>query len=105
MAKTSAQLDREIAARTAHTADRYVDAIVHAMYRSKDPDALITAVRDAQKHVSAMKRVARRPPKHPGSSYLVDSRGDFDPKMYEFVNLLVDAKKVVKNIRKQRRPR
>jgi hypothetical protein len=99
MVKTARQLDKEIAA---ITAGKYVDAIHHALYRSKDPDALIDAVRDAQKHVSAMKRVARKPPKHPGSSALVDSRGEFDPKMYELVNLLVDAKKYVKNISKQR---
>ena len=99
MAKTSAQLDKEIAT---ITADKYVAAINHAMHRSKDPNALITAVRDAQRHVAAMKRVARKPPRHPGSSMLVDSRGEFDPKMYELVNLLVDAKKYVKSIRKQR---
>lgn len=99
MAKTAAQLDREI---TAHTARKHVTAIQHAMYRSKDPDALIAAVRDAQKHVAAMKRIARKPPKHPGSSAFVDSHGDFDPKMYELVNLLVDAKKYVKSIKKQR---
>ena len=100
MAKTAAQLDKEIAA---ITAGKYVNAIHHALYRSKDPDALIAAVRDAQRHVAAMKRIARRPPKHPGSSALVDSRGEFDPKMYALVNLLVDAKKYVKNIRKQQR--
>ena len=99
MAKTAAQLDKEIAA---ITADKHVAAIHHALYRSKDPDALIAAVRDAQRHVAAMKRVARKPPKHPGSSAFVDSRGEFDPKMYELVNLLVDAKKYVKNIRKRR---
>jgi len=99
MAKTAAQLDKEIATLTA---GKYVAAIHHAMYRSKDPVALMNAVRDAQKHVAAMKRIARKPPKHPGSSSLVDSRGDFDPKMYELVNLLVDAKKYVKSIKKQR---
>ena len=99
MAKTAAQLDREIAG---ITADKHVAAIHHAMHRSKDPDELVAAVRDAQRHVSAMKRVARRLPNHPGSSYFVDSRGEFDPKMYELANLLVDAKKHVKNIRKHR---
>ena len=102
MAKTAAQLDKEIAA---ITADKHVAAIHHALYRSKDPDALVAAVRDAQRHVAAMKRFARKPPKHPGSSYLVDTRGEFDPKMYELVNLLVEAKKYVKSIRKQRRAR
>ena len=99
MAKTGAQLDREIAA---HAAGRHVTAIQHAMYRSKDPDTLVAAVREAQKHVAAMKRVARRPPHHPGSSYFVDSRGEFDPGMYELANLLVDAKKLVAGIRKRR---
>lgn len=100
MAKTAARLDKEIAA---ITAGKYVDAIHHAMHRSKDPDKLIAAVRDAQRHVVAMKRIARKPPNHPGSSALVDSRGQFDPKMYELVNLLVDAKKYVKNIKKRKR--
>ena len=100
MAKTSAQLDKEITAITAH---KHVAAIHDALYRSKNPNALIAAVREAQKHVAAMKRIARKPPKHPGSSAFVDSSGEFDPKMYELVNLLVDAKKYVKVIRKQRR--
>ena len=99
MAKTAAQLDREIAGITAH---KHVAAIQHALYRSKAPDALIAAVRDAQRHVSAMKRVARKSPNHPGSSYFVDARGEFDPKMYELANLLVEAKKHVKAIKKGR---
>lgn len=98
MAKTAAQLDREIT-RTAH---KHVAAIYHALYGSKNPNELITAVRDAQRHVSAMKRVARKSPNHPASSYFVDSRGEFDVKMYELANLLVEAKKHVKAIKKRR---
>ena len=99
MPKTAAQLDREIAV---HTAGKYVDAINHALYRSKDPGALATAVRAAQKHVAAMKRIARKPPSHPGSSYFVDSSGVFDPTMYELANLLVLAKQHVRNSKKRR---
>lgn len=94
MPKTAVQLDREI---TAHTASKHVDAINHALYRAKDPDALAAAVRAAQKHVTAMKRVARKPPKHPGSSYFVDSSGTYDPTMYELANVLVLAKQHVRN--------
>ena len=99
MAKTAAQLDKEIAA---ITADKHIAAIQHALYRSKNPDELVAAVSAAQKHVNAMKRVARKPPRHPGSSYFVDSRGEFDPTMYDLANLLVDARKYVKNIKKRR---
>ena len=99
MPKTAAQLDREIAV---HTAGNHVNAINHAMWRSKDPGELIAAVRAAQKHVAAMKRVARKPPKHPGSSSFVDSSGAFDPTMYDLVNLLVLAKQYVRNLKKRR---
>ena len=111
-----AQLDREIAevlararrsqgpqrhhaaiASEVRTAAPHVDAIYHALYQSKDPDALIAAVRAAQKHAAAMKRVTK------GRGGHVDSRGEFDAKMYELANLLVAAKQRVKNIKTSRR--
>jgi hypothetical protein len=52
-----------------------------------------------------MKRIARKPPNHPGSSYFVDSSGAFDPKMYDLANALVEATQHVKNIKKRRRAR
>lgn len=94
------------------SAAKHVEAIKDAIYRSKDPEALIAAVSAANKHVGAMKRAARKAfvSKHPeyqdqpgirGSS-LTDSSGTYDEKMYELSNLLVDAKKMVKSIQKQR---
>lgn len=109
MAKTAVQLDREIAQtlgrkRSGHatvlTAKPYVDAIHDAIYRSKDPDALITAVRAAQKHKAAMKRIALK--KHPGGGY-VDSSGEFDPALHDLANLLVRANEMVRRIKIQRK--
>jgi hypothetical protein len=102
MRKTGSQLDREIAerlgSRRGHaavaTAAPYVSAIEHAIYRSKDPDALIAAVKDAQKHAAAMKRV--------GSGY-VDASGQYDPSMYALANLLVKAKEMVRRLKIQRK--
>lgn len=91
MAKTSAQLDKEIAV---HTAGKYVDAINDAIYRTKDPEALIAAVAAAQKHAAAMKRI--------GSGH-IDSGGAFDPALYELGNLLVKAKEMVRRIKIQRK--
>jgi hypothetical protein len=104
--KRPAQLDREIAealsrsgdARRHHaaiaTAAPHVEAIKDAIYRSKDPDALVAAVRAAQKHVAAMKRI--------GSGH-IDASGQFDPAMYELGNLLVAAKEMVRRIKIQRK--
>jgi hypothetical protein len=119
MAKTAAQLDREIAQTlgrkqsghhaTVLTAAPYVDAIQAAIYRTKDPDALITAVREANKHVAAMKRLARKlfRAKHPGSklsgSYGINSSGEFDPAMNDLGNELVRAKELVRRIKIQRK--
>lgn len=105
MAKTAAQLDREIAdvlggrrARSHHAtvanASPYVEAINDAMYRSKDPDALIAAVAAAKKHVAAMKRI--------GSGH-IDASGAFDPAMYDLANLLVKANEMVRRIKIQKK--
>ena len=105
MAKTSAQLDREIARALARrrgrrhhatvaTAAPHVAAIEEAIYRSKDPDALVEAVRAADKHISAMRRV--------GSGH-VDASGQFDPAMYELGNLMVKAREMVRRIKVQRK--
>ena len=110
--KSFARLDREIAEAltrsprhhaTVATAAPHVTAIYDAIHRTKDPDALIAAVAAAQKHVAAMKRIARKPPKHPGSSAQVDMRGEYDPAMYELVNLLVKAKEMVRRIKIERK--
>lgn len=80
-----------------------LEARIHdAIYKSKDPAKLRAAVADANRHVSAMKRAARRAPKHPGSSYYVDSRGNYDPQMYSLVNTLVDARKRVQRMKRSR---
>lgn len=105
MAKTSAQLDREIAHALSHrrghatvlTAAPYVEAINEAIYRSKDPDALVAAVAAAKKHASAMKRVAG-----PRGGY-VDSSGQYDPSMYDLANLLVKASEMVRRIKIQKK--
>src|SRR5574341_319098 len=83
------------------TAHRHVDAIKGAIYRTKDPDALVAAVREATKHVNAMQRLGRRSASGPGYSYEIDSSGAYDPAMSELGNLLVDAKQYVANIKKQ----
>lgn len=80
---------------TARTADRYLEAINDAIYRSKDPDALIAAVGAANKHRGAMKR------RH-GSS-VVDSSGEFDPAAQDLGNLLVKANEMVRRIKIQRK--
>jgi len=69
-------------------------AINDALHRSKDPDALVSAVAAAQKHVAAMKRI--------GSGH-IDASGEFDPAMYELGNLLVKAKEMVRRIKIQRK--
>lgn len=81
----------------------FVDDIEHAVYKSKNPDALLSAVKNAEVHIKAMKKIARKPPKHPGSCALVDSSGEYDPHMYTLVNLMVDARKMAARIKKQRR--
>jgi hypothetical protein len=102
--KRPAQLDHEIAealarSRRRHhatvvTAAPHVAAINDAIYRTKDPDALVEAVAAAQKHVAAMKRI--------GSGH-IDAGGEFDPAMYELGNLLVKAKEMVRRIKVQRK--
>lgn len=104
MAKTAAQLDREIAAALARkkdprhatvaTAVPHVAAINDAIYRTKDPDALVAAVAAAQKHVAAMRRIR---------SGHIDASGEFDPAMYDLSNLLVKAKEMVRRIKIQRK--
>lgn len=105
MAKTAAQLDREIAdalgARrsrrhhaTVANATPYVEAINEAIYQTKDPDALVAAVTAAKKHVAAMKRI--------GSGH-IDASGNFDPAMYELANLLVKANEMVRRIKIQKK--
>jgi hypothetical protein len=117
MAKTRVQLDRDIAQvlgrkrshATVLTAAPYVEALHDAIYRTKDPDALIVAVREAQEHVAAMKRLARKlfRATHPGSklsgSYMIDASGEFDPKMGDLGNLLVAAKEMVRRTKIQRK--
>lgn len=82
------QVRRKFEDLTARTADLHIEAIRNA-YLGGNSDALIAAVRAANKHAKAMK----------GHS---DSSGSFDASMYELANLLVDANKSVKNIKKQR---
>lgn len=112
MAKTAAQLDREIAQALGRkhqaqhhaavlTAAPHVAAINDAIYRSKDPDALIAAVQAARKHKAAMKRIARKA--HPGASGHVDSSGEFDSAMYDLANLLVKAEEMVRRTKVQRK--
>lgn len=102
--KSPAQLDAEIARAlkpksTTKNAKPHVDAIHHAIYASKDPKALVAAVDAANKHAARMKKIARKPPNHPGSSALVDESGNYDASMYELANLLVDANARVKRIK------
>jgi hypothetical protein len=81
---------------TARTGERYVEAINNAIYRDKDPDALIEAVKAAKKHVTATKKL--------GSGFR-DTSGSYDDSRYTLQNLLVDAEKSVKHIKKQRKLR
>lgn len=105
MAKTATQLNKEIAHvlersrvrghhATVATAAPHVEAINEAVYRSRQPEALITAVSAAKKHVAAMRRL--------GSGH-IDASGEFDPSMYELVNLLVKANEMVRRIKVQRK--
>ena len=105
MAKTAAQLNREIANvlkrrhvrghhATVATAAPYVEAINEAIYRSHNPEELIAAVSAAKKHVAAMRRI--------GSGH-IDARGEFDPAMYELMNLLVKANEMVRRIKIRRK--
>ncbi len=70
------------------TAARHVDAIKDAIYRTKDEDALIDAVREAKKHRAWARRTVDR---------------DFDPKLYDLGNLLVAAEELVRRIKIQRK--
>jgi hypothetical protein len=79
---------------TARTGERYVEAINNAIYQTKDPDALIEAVKAAKKHRAATKRVGN------GS---IDTAGGFDHSMSDLANLLVKAEQMVKNIKTQRK--
>lgn len=103
MGKTATQLNREIADAlgrgrhnhaTVATAEPYVAAINDAIYRSKDPDALVAAVTAAKKHVAAMRRVGRG---------YVDSRGEYDPALADLANLLVKASEMVRRIKIKRK--
>jgi len=104
MRKTAVQLDREISAalgRYLHhnhaavaTAAPHVEAINAALYSTRDPDALITAVEAAKEHVAAMRRI--------GSGH-IDASGKFDPAMYDLWNLLVKANEMVRRIKIQRK--
>jgi hypothetical protein len=105
MAKTAARLNREIAQVLKHSHDRsrhstaataapYVEAINEALYRSHNPDKLIAAVSAAKKHVAAMRRI--------GSGH-IDASGEFDPAMYELMNLLIKANEMVRRIKVQRK--
>jgi hypothetical protein len=105
MAKTAAQLNREIAQALRHSHDRsphstvatavpYVEAINKAIYLSHNPEDLIVAVSAAKKHVAAMRRI--------GSGH-IDASGEFDPAMYELMNLLVKANEMVRRIKIQRK--
>ena len=105
MAKTAAQFNREIAAvlsrrrgRSHHatiaTAAPYVEAINEALYHTRDPDALITAVNAAKKHVAAMRRI--------GSGH-IDASGAFDPALYDLQNLLVKANEMVRRTKIKRK--
>jgi len=99
--------------RGVQSAARHVEAINDAIYRSKDPDALIAAVKGAHKHVAAMKRLAHKlfVAEHPEyrdrpgplGFYGIDSRGDFDPAMGDLGNLLVKADEMVRRIKLQRK--
>jgi hypothetical protein len=97
--KSAAQLDKEIAASLVQTAQKHVDAINDAIYRSKDPEALLAAVSEAKKHIATMARLQKKRGK---SGVQVDSSGEFDPYMYELGNLMVSANERVKNIKKLR---
>jgi hypothetical protein len=79
---------------TVANATPHVEAINEALYRTKDPDALIAAVAAAKKHVAAMRRI--------GSGH-IDARGEFDPAMYELRNLLVKANEMVRRTKIQRK--
>lgn len=68
---------------TARTSDRYIEAINDALYQTKDPDALIAAVKAANKHVA--------------------TKQDDDDSRYDLVNLLVKAKEMVRRIKIQRK--
>jgi hypothetical protein len=105
MVKTAAQLNSEIAnvlkrrhGRNYHaivaTAAPYVEAINEAIYRSHNPEELISAVSAAKKHVAAMRRI--------GSGH-IDSSGEFDPALYELMNLLVKANEMVRRIKIKRK--
>lgn len=69
----------------ARTSSRYIEAIYDAIYQSKDPDALIAAVKAAKAHVRATPPAA------------------FDPARYDLRNLLVKAEEMVRRIKIQKR--
>lgn len=74
---------------TVPTADRHVAAITKAQYQTKDPDELIAAVSAAKKYVTASRR---------------NRDADLsDPSLYKLRNMLVDAEKAVKRIKKDRK--
>jgi hypothetical protein len=70
------------------TAAKHIEAINDAIYRSKDEDALIAAVREAKKHRAWAQRTADR---------------EFDPKLYDLGNLLVAAEEMVRRIKIRRK--
>ena len=86
------QFFQHLGVRTAH---RHVDAINDAINRTKDPDALIAAVHEAQKHKNATKRL--------GLSGGADSSGAYDPASYVLGNLLVKAEEMVRRIKIERK--
>ncbi len=84
------------------TAKPFLHDLERAM-RDKNPVAFADAVKRADDHIKAMKRLARKPPKHPGSSYMMDSSGEYDHDMYTLGNLMVDARKMLARIKRHPR--
>lgn len=83
------------------SAKSIVDRIQSAL-RSDQPDALPAAAAIAETHIKAMRRIARKPPKHPGSSYQIDASGNYDPHMYDLGNLMVEVRERLKRRKAKR---
>jgi hypothetical protein len=97
--KSHAQIKREVDEilaknSTVATAAPYIKAINEALYHDHNPEELIVAVEAAKKHVAAMRRI--------GSGH-IDASGEFDPAMYELLNLLVKANEMVRRIKIKRK--
>lgn len=78
-------------------AGKHRQAILDAIYKLKDGEALVSTAAAAEAYIKAIKKIAKSLPRT--SSY-IDAAGNYDHDMYELAQLMVDVRKRLKRIKK-----